>query len=222
MLTRAQKKQIFERGYVQIPGVIPQKRIQVALRAINHSLGQGMNRRDIATFRSSSFCPELLGRPPILDLLYETPLLKLAESAAENGLKLAGGGQIALRFPVMEFPGSMLPHIDGLYSPRNGVPKGAIFTFTILAGVFLSDVPNRFWGNLVVWPVKLPEPEQILAKAGDVILCHYLLGHTVAINVSPFVRYAVFFRLSHPQHTRHGARVFKDLWLEWPALRKSL
>ena len=245
-LTADQMRSIYDRGFVILPEVIPQDKRQVALRAINYDVGLGMNRKDMPTFRSRSYCPDLLGKPPILDLLYETPLYSAAESAADDGLKLEGGGQIALRFPVMEHPGKMGPHIDGLYSPSNGVRKGTIFTFTMLAGVFLSDVPNQYWGNFVIWPgthrlyesyfrehgpdilrkrmpdVPLPEPEQILAKAGDAILCHYQLGHTVAINVSPFVRYAVFFRLSHPDHKRGSNLVLTDLWREWPGLREEL
>ncbi len=244
-LTVEQMQEIYKNGFVRLPGVVPQKNVQVALRAINFSVGQGMDRKEMPEFRSRSYCPELLGKPPILDLLYETPLYSLAESAADSGLKLAGGGQIALRFPVMEHPGTMAPHIDGLYSPNNGVRKGTIFTFTMLAGIFLSDVPNHYWGNFVVWPgshklyesyfqqhgpdilrkqmpdVTLPEPHQVLANPGDAILCHYQLGHTVAINVSPYVRYAVFFRLTHPDHRKNIPLVFTDMWREWPRLRSE-
>lgn len=246
-LTRQQKEEFFKNGFVKIPRVIPERNLNVALRAINHSVGSGMNQRDIPDFRANSFCPELRNRGPITDLLIETPLWKLVESATEPGkIKLSGGGQIALRFPVMEVPGELHPHLDGMYRAGNNVPKGNIQSFTMLAGVYLSDVPNRFWGNFTVWPgthrtfekyfqehgpetllqglpkVKMPEPLQLMGRAGDVFLCHYQLAHTVVVNVSPYIRYAVFFRLSHLYHEAHGQKVFTDIWLEWPGIREAL
>ena len=247
-LTRQEKVEFVRNGFVKIPGVVSLQKINVALRAINHSVGKGIDPDMVPSFRAGSYCPELRGKPAITDLLFETPLVKLAESLTrKDGLKLEGGGQIALRFPVMEKPGEMHPHIDGMYSTRNRVKKGTIFTFTMLAGVFLSDAPNRFWGNFTAWPgthrsfgdyfrehdvdclqkgmlpkVKMPEPVQVLAKAGDVILSHYLTAHTVVVNVSPYIRYAVFFRLSDRNHSLHRHRAFSDIWLEWSGLKEVL
>lgn len=244
-LKKAQKKEIYENGFVALRDVIPQKKINICLRAINHSIGRGMNKNDMEEFRSLSFCPELREKPAVLDLLYETPVWSLAESLiGQNKVRLWGSGQIALRFPVMEEPGKMYPHLDGIYSPGNKIARGTIQSFTMLVGVFLSDIPNDFWGNFTAWPgshhtlesyfrnhghevllkgfppVKLGEPHQTTGNSGDVILCHYQLAHTVAINVSPFVRYAAFFRLRHVNHGIHGSKVFTDLWMEWPGIRE--
>lgn len=247
-LTRQQKMEFIRNGYIKIPGVVSQQKINVALRTINHSVSRGIDPEMVPSFRAGSYCPELRGKPAITDLLFETPLLKLAESLTQKDtLSLQGGGQIALRFPVMEKPGELHPHIDGMYSIQNRVRKGTIFTFTMLAGVLLSDVPNRFWGNFTAWPgthrsfgdffrehdtdclhrgmlpkVKMPEPVQVLAKAGDAILAHYLTAHTVVVNVSPYIRYAVFFRLSDRNHRFHRSRVFSDIWLEWPGVKDLL
>jgi len=247
-LTQQQKLEFVRNGYMKIPGVVSQQKINVALRAINHSVGKGIDPEMVPSFRAGSYCPELKGNPAVTDLLFETPLLKLAESLTrKDSLKLQGGGQIALRFPAMEKPAEYHPHIDGMYSTGNRVRKGTIFTFTMLAGVFLSDVPNRFWGNFTAWPgthrsfgnyfsehdvdclhrsllpkVKMPEPVQVLAKAGDAILAHYLTAHTVVVNVSPYIRYAVFFRLTDRNHGLHRSRVFSDIWFEWPGLKEVL
>src|SRR5262249_4253870 len=155
-----------------------------------------------------------------LDLLHETSAWSILESViAPRKFKLDGGAQIALRFPVMEKPGDLHPHIDGMPTANNQIKKGTIYTFTALCGFLLSDIPNRFWGNFAGWPgthvsfakyfqehepnilkrglppVRLPEPEQVTGRAGDMILSHYLTAHTVVVNVSPYIRYAVFFRL---------------------------
>jgi hypothetical protein len=242
-LTKKQKEEIFENGYVVLPGVARQKLINVALRAINHSISKGIDPKQVEKFRATSYCPELIGHHVITDLLYDTGLFDAAESATEKGkLGLIGGGQIALRFPAMEYPGQPHPHIDGMYRPKNQVRKGSIFSFTALAGVFLSDTPNEYWGNFTVWPkthrlfadyfakhgpksllkglpkVKMPAPVQIVGKAGDAILCHYQLAHTAVLNVSPYIRYAVFFRLRHSDHDAHGESVFTDIWQDWKGI----
>jgi hypothetical protein len=243
-LSTTQKEELFEKGFTKIPGVVGQKSINVALRAINHSLGKGMDPEKVPVYRSTTYCPELVHKEPVLDLLYETPAWEIVESAiAPRKFKLEGGAQIALRFPVMQTPGAFHPHIDGMYSSSNKLRKGTIFSFTALVGILLSDVPNEFWGNFTGWPgthkmfadyfkqhgtdilksglppVKLPEPEQIKGKAGDMILSHYLTAHTVVVNVSPYIRYAVFYRLRHVYHASHGQKVFTDLWHEWPGMR---
>jgi hypothetical protein len=243
-LNAGQKQELLEKGYTKIPGVIGQKAINVALRAINYSLGQGMDPEKVPTYRSTTYCPELVHKESILDLLYKSPVWEIVESAiAPQKFKLEGGAQIALRFPVMQRPGELHPHIDGLYSANNKLRKGSIYSFTALVGILLSDVPNQFWGNFTGWPgthrkfadyfktngvevlkqglppVKMPQPEQITGKAGDMILAHYLTAHTVVVNVSPYIRYAVFFRLKHIYHTVHGQRVFTELWHEWPGMR---
>lgn len=242
-ITGLQKQTLSKDGYVVLPGLVPEKLTNVALRAINHSIGKGLDPKDVPTFRASSYCPELRNSPPIIDLLHKTPLWKIAESLVGKGkLRLAGPPQISLRFPAMETPGELHPHLDGMYSPNNRVRKGTIQSFTMLAGVFLSNIPNNFWGNFCVWPgthrlfaeyfqangtesllnglppIEMPEPEQILAQTGDGLICHYQLAHTVVLNVSPYVRYAIFFRLAHKDHESRQKDALTNPWLEWPGI----
>jgi len=39
------------------------------------------------------------------------------------------------------------------------------------------------------------DPVQLMPEPGDVVLCHYGLAHTAAVNLSDADRYAVYFRL---------------------------
>lgn len=247
-LTDTQKQDFIENGFVQLPGVVPRAMVNAALRAINHSVGQGMKPEDMATMRAQTYCRELTGTPLISDLFNATPLRSLAESAiGEGNLKPVGGGQIALRFPSLQDPpGRPHPHLDGISSPNNnGVPEGTLATFTALASVLLGDLPDEFAGNFTVWPgthrlyeeyfrehgsdallkgmppLELPAPRQITGRAGDAVLCHYQLAHGVAPNVSPHVRYAVFFRLKHRDHDSHPKDAMTDIWMDWPALRQA-
>lgn len=246
MLSDSQFETFYRQGYVQVPGVVPRSVIERALRAINTSLGDGIDPAQLTTFRAQSYCPELRKAPAIVDLILGTPAFALAEAAIGPGqIKRPISGQIALRFPVAGEPTKKLgPHLDGMHSPHNGVPKGEIANFTMLVGVLLSDLPAPNSGNLTVWPgthwqfeeyfrahspqslldglppIAMPEPYQITGHAGDVVLVHYQVAHGVAPNVSPHVRYAVFFRLHHVAHESQRWEAMTDIWLEWAGVRE--
>jgi hypothetical protein len=244
-LTPAQKQQFLTDGYVLVRGVVPPVMVNAARRAINASVGRGMNVEDMTRFRAQGYCPELKAEAVITDLIQATPAWPLLESAIGPGrIKPVGAGQIALRFPVtrddLQQHG---PHIDGMYSPENGVKKGSISNFTALLGVLLSDLPERNAGNFTVWPgshlahaayfkkhgpkallngmpkVKLREPVQVMGEAGDIVLAHYLLGHSIAPNVSPNVRYAIYFRVQAVDHEQTRWESMKNPWLQWPGLQ---
>ncbi len=244
-LSRAQKEAFIQQGYMRVPGVVPRVMVDAALRAINYSVGQGMDPEQMTKFRAQSYCPELQREPVITDLLMRTPAWPLAESLVGQGrIQPITPGQIALRFPTMQDPPPVpRPHLDGMYSPTNGVPEGTIQNFTMLAAVLLSDLPGENAGNFTVWPgthtlfegyfrergpqsllegmpkVEMPAPKQVTGQAGDVVLVHYQLAHSVGPNTSPNVRYAIFFRLRHVDHADHHWDCMTDIWLEWQGLR---
>jgi ectoine hydroxylase-related dioxygenase (phytanoyl-CoA dioxygenase family) len=246
-LTADQHRHLLTDGYLHLPNLIPSDMIRRALRAINASIGNGMNVADMLTFNSRSFCPELCYASIITDLFNASPARSLAEAAIGAGrLQPVTCGQVALRFPsepsvIAAVPSH--PHLDGMYTPTNGVPAGTIANFTALAGIFLSDLPNENAGNFTVWPgshvnhaeyfrhhgpqsltagmptIDIGPPRQITAHAGDIILAHYLLGHGVAANVSPHIRYACFFRLCAVDHEQTRWESMCDPWLQWPPMR---
>lgn len=245
-LTTTQKRKFYEDGYLHVPDVVPNVMVDAALQAINACVGQGMDPEQMVKYRAQSYCPELQGQPVITDLLNKTPAWSLAESLiGEGNLRPAGGGQVALRFPSLaDPPPPPRPHLDGMYSPTNGVPEGTIQNFTMLAGVFLSDVSRDYAGNFTVWPgthhlfetyfrehgpeslldgmpkVEMPQAVQLKVNAGDVALVHYQVAHAAAVNVSPHVRYAIFFRLSRDGHSERKMEVMKNIWLEWDGMRE--
>lgn len=244
-LTAHQKQQLFQDGYVKLPGMVPRDKVDAALRAINASLGsEGIDPAKLATFRAQTYTPELRNSPAITDLLNDTPLWDAAESAiGTEQIKPVTAGQIALRFPVLDEAAEPRPHIDGMYTPTNGVPEGTIANFTALVGVLLSDLSGPYAGNFTVWPgthrmyeqyfrehgpqallqgmpkVELPQPVQITGQAGDAVLVHYQLAHGIAGNSSPHIRYAIFFRLHHVNHDNVHWECMTDIWLEWAGMQ---
>ncbi|MCW8129226.1 MAG: phytanoyl-CoA dioxygenase family protein [Planctomycetota bacterium] len=237
-LTFEQKKNIYDQGYVQLPGLIPRAMIDQALQAINWNVGQGMNVVDMPIYHSQSFAPEVKGTSVIADIFNKTPVFELCESAVEKGqIPAVKGGQVALRFPHKPNYEKPMPkpkgHIDGTYAPNNGVPEGEIHNFTMLVGVLLSDLPKPYSGNFTVWPGThwkfaeyyrkhgtdalakgmpelegMGEPLQITGNAGDVIFAHHMLAHTAMPNFSPHVRYALFFRVWRTD--RNGRRFLPE------------
>lgn len=242
-LSDEQRASLRRDGYVVLPGAIPPAAVDRALAAINGSLGSGgLPPERLPEFRARSFCPELVDAPALLDLFRATPVGAVAE-AALGSVVSPTRAQIALRFPGHP-AGAAVPHIDGVYSPNNGVAPDTLAHFTALAGVFLSDAPADARGNLTVWPgshlavaerartagiasiargfpldLPLGSPRALHVRAGDAVLAHYLLAHGIAPNHGPHVRYAVFFRLYHQQHAAYGDRPVTDPWLEWPGVR---
>jgi hypothetical protein len=239
-----QKGALRERGYARLPGAIPRSRVEAALRAVNASLGRGLRPEDVEKFRAQSFCPELEKAPVLLDLARESGVLETVESVLGPGaLERVTHAQVALTFPTADASRPPVPHLDGMYTPQNGVPRGEILSFTALLGVLLSDVPEPGMGNLVVWPgshlsyeryfrekgprslldgmpkVELGVPEPVTGRAGDAVLSHYQLGHAGGPNTSPHVRYAVYFRLKAHGHDRRKWECLTDLWREWPGMR---
>lgn len=237
----------YEQGYVTIPGLVSQALVEHARRAINISIGRGMDVKDMPGFRVQSFCPELREDRALMGLLLESGIWGIAESLIGAGQirpGSQGAAQINLRFPVEEGRRMPIePHLDGMASRTNKVPSGQLHNFTALIGVMLSDMPTRDRGNFTVFPgshllnaaylkgkgpkslldgmpdVVLPEPVQIVGRPGDVVLAHYLLSHGTAVNWSSDVRYMVFFRLVHTDHDAQKWDSLTDLWLHWPGIR---
>jgi hypothetical protein len=108
------------------------------------------------------------------------------------------------------------PHLDGVLPDR-------IANGTAVLGVFLTTMPGTFAGNLTVWSgthqryergfrergpravfeplpaLELGAPEQLVCAAGDVVLMHWSLAHSAAVNTSDIDRVAVHFRLKFPE-----------------------
>ena len=244
-LSDSQRRALHDDGFVKLPGAVPADKVMAARRAINAALGDdGIPPERLQEFRARTYTPDVTTSDAILDLLFQTPLWAMAESVIGPGtIGRPRSGQIALRFPSMAEPHAPRPHIDGMYSPHNGVPKGTIANFTALIGVYLSDAPEPDSGNFTVWPgshrlyadyfaekgpqallegmpqVDLPEPSQLLVQAGDAVLSHYQIGHGNAGNASANIRYAIYFRLTKHGHDDVRWDCMTDLWREWDGMR---
>lgn len=247
-LAHAQKLSLVTDGYVVIPGAIAPLQIDATLKAINHWLGKGMPPEKVNEYWKLSFCPELRGLPLITDLMNRGCVQELVESVLGVGNVLpVPEGQIALRFPTFSDDKADSPgHVDGMFPPGPANPDGVLNNFTAVVGIQLSDQPHRGMGNLAVWPGShrkvadalraagpqslyggLPHldygpPVQLTAKAGDVVLMHYLLVHGVTHNHAPHTRYALYYRPKHVRHDGEARETMTDLWRHWEGLSEQV
>lgn len=234
-LTSEQKKHLFEQGWVVIPQVVPAEMVQAAKNTINSTIENYLD--SIQTYAHTLKTDEHL-----TNLLMKTDAFSLIESALGKGKVVASTNvQCALRFPGHD-PKSLnnlKPHIDSFHPSKDGKP-GSITPFIAIAGFFLNDIDQDNAGNFAVWPgthrqfaeyfdkygadpdlklgippVDLPQPVQIKARAGDMILAHYQLAHTAAANLSRDVRYAVYIRMHHADRPKDSLDVLTDIWKYW-------
>ena len=182
---------------------------------------------------------------PLCALLCGSSALLAAESLiAPAKFEIPDQLQLSLNIPPFDHrPGG--PHIDGLTPPE---PDGRPGTFTLLAGIFLTDQEAEQMGNLWVWPgshlsaaaffrehgpetllssapyprVELLEPRQVVGRAGDLLLAHYLLGHNIGGNVSAVTREVVYYRLRREGHRVDWREFARDPLFEFGPVREAV
>ena len=207
-------------GYVQFPGLTPSALVASAREVIDRDLRDNYDPAREQEYSNQSYCPDLKGTQPIMDLLEKSPILNVVEEAVGLDNVACDGGQIAIRRAHncdREVPPD--PHIDGFASGLNDLEEGRVYNHAVTVGVFLTPIARAFAGNFTVWPgshkiyekyfrergpvamkepMPLPEigePVQLMCGVGDLVFCHYELAHTAAVNTADIDRIAVYFRI---------------------------
>jgi hypothetical protein len=149
MLDTEQLRAFAERGFVVVPQVVPQALVGTASRAIDELLGREPPPSEVRG-PHFSFLPAATA-PSLLALLTQSPAFALAESLTSPGtLEVPQQVQVALNYPPFAHrPGGH--HLDGASPPE---PDGRPGTFTLLAGVLLTDQSSDDTGNL--WAGRAP------------------------------------------------------------------
>jgi hypothetical protein len=228
-------------GYAHFRSLCPEKLVSAARLAIDRDLSANYDASRQIEYDHRSYCPDLRRAPPLMALLLDSGITaKLDEVIGFDRLGYEGG-QIALRKAGnASEPNPPEPHIDGLPTPFNGVSSKVLYSnFTVLVGIYLSPVRTEFAGNFTVWPgshhileshfrehgpealrngmpcIPLGQPMQLMTEPGDVVLCHYSLAHTAAVNLSAVDRYAVYFRLWLKDIDHRRWHLMTHIWDGW-------
>ncbi|GAA2255807.1 hypothetical protein GCM10010430_44550 [Kitasatospora cystarginea] len=171
--------------------------------------------------------PTLAGDGDLRTLYDDSGIAATVRPFLRAGLGLPAPEVAQLAFtlpPHPHHPGA--PHIDGLTPTEDDGRPG---TFTVLAGLLLTDQSQRDRGNLWVWPgshlrtgawlrehgadalrtaipyppVELPAPRQVTGQAGSLVLVRYLLAHNICGHFGTTAderRETVYFRLRATGH----------------------
>jgi hypothetical protein len=241
-LTERQLVEFGLRGYLLLPRVVPPDGVATANDEVDRIVAASPP--PPGHVGQHFYWPTSVESPRLFGL-YESGIAELGnELVSPHRVEVAfGQTQIALNIPVFAHrPGG--PHLDG-YADDRPVPA----TFSLLVAVLLTDQAREDCGNLWVWPgthrahaayfrargadafntakgyppVTRPEPVQILARAGDVLLAHYLLGHNIGGNYkSDETRRALYWRLRVEGHRDRWRVCLQDEFLEYPAVRRAI
>nr|WP_232542440.1 phytanoyl-CoA dioxygenase family protein [Nocardia bovistercoris] len=237
VLTREQRKEFAERGYIVVPDVVPPDLIAAANAVVDEQISARppVDGHVGVVYRFQ----ELEDSPVLAALLRDTSAFSLAESLMGEGeLDFPDTVQTALTYPPFR-DARHKPHIDGGKGRKPGDPP---WTFSMLAGFFLTDQSTDDTGNLFVWPgthrahaelfrargpeafttyptVDLPAVDMVRGRPGDMLLKHYLLGHNGGNNTGDSVRRTVYFRLRHREHEAKWEQALQDPWHDFAALR---
>lgn len=239
ILDRGQLEEFAARGFLVLRQVVPPDVVHAASRAIDRLIEHAPP--DPGVRGPYNYIEDTRKAPALTALLSGSPAFELAESLTGPGtLEPPWQMQVTLNIPPFPHrPG--MHHIDGAPAEPDGRPG----TFTMLVGVLMSDQRDEDAGNLWVWPgthlthaeyfrvhgpdaffaaagyppIRLPEPEQVTGRAGDLVLAHYLLGHNIGGNTSRAVRRAVYYRLKRAGHNPRWREFLQDPWLEYDSVR---
>ncbi len=149
MLTDAQLREFGERGYLVVPGVVDESFLAAADEEIDRVIAASPPPAGTVGKHFYFLSPDEV--PAALAALDESGALAIAEElTAPSPLALILDHiQIALNIPPYNHrPGG--PHIDGhvRQHPEHDAPD----SFTLLAGIFLSDETEIDAGSMWVWP----------------------------------------------------------------------
>lgn len=243
LLSNETRREFAERGYIVVPAVLSPREVRAAMTVVDDFVAQTPPPDG---HRGHHFYwPALAPGHPLLGLLLDGAAFDVAEQLIRPGsLEVPRQAQVTLNIPPYDHrPGR--GHLDGATPPE---PDGRPGTFTMLAGLLLTDQTSENAGNLWVWPgthrahealfrergpdallssrglpdIPLPAPEQVLGRAGDLLLAHYMLSHNIGGNTSPNVRRVIYYRLQREGHRDRWRDCVQDALLEFDAVREAL
>ena len=246
MLLKDDQKAFFkENGYLVLNDTLTDDQVESGVEAIWPHIDA--DRNDPSTWIGAGpISPKCGDDPALLATLYESPVYEAAESLVGKG-KLTRPGSFGpkLNFPTGETrwsaPGG--GHLDGYYTPTNGVPEGTVGRFYVGVTMYLSH-QHPTGGGFTVWPgthlqaaqyfkthamlkpkggnvrdlYDMPEPVEITGPPGTVCLWHGSLVHSASKNYRPDIRFCMITRLNRIDNSDILFEFPDDTWTYWEGI----
>lgn len=244
MLNREQRDRFAFDGYILLPDVCPEELLVAVDVEVDGVVAADPPSPKAVGTHFYFLPPSTLTSADVA--LRQSEALSLAQELTAPHELLHGYGhiQIALNLPAWEHTPAG-PHLDGYHDPDRPVP----FTLLacIFLGDESAPSSGNLWvwpgshlahgelfrsrganalmetgghSTLLQFPPDLGQPVPVLAKRGDLLLAHYLLGHNSGGNTGSETRRAIYYRLSATNHEAHWAASLADPFLEYPTLRR--
>jgi hypothetical protein len=230
-------------GYLVKNDTLSQEQIDAAQDALWS--GIEADREDPDTWvNAGPMAPVPGSHPAIRATMFDTPIFEMAEELVGKGLLNQGGPGANLRYPSGEDEWSPPPHghLDGYYTPTNGVPEGTVGRFSIATTIYVDEVVHR-GGGFTVWPgshIKaadyfkdhsllsiqggvgedIGDCKEITGPAGTVCFWHGRMFHTGSPNSSERIRMALIARLSLKDMSDILFEEPDDIWEYYPAMHE--
>ena len=241
----AEDKQSFkENGYLIRHDLLNHEHIQAASDAI--WAGLDADRTDPATWIGAGPRVPVPGsHAAIRGTVMDSPVFAAAEELVGKDRLNPGGPGPHLVFPTGEHDWAPASggHLDGYYTPTNGVPEGTVGLFHVGVTIYVEDIEPR-GGGFTVWPgshrqaanyfrdhsflsinggssrdvFDLPEQVEVTGPAGTVCFWHGQTVHSGSKNCARNIRMALIARLARKDLNDIRFETPDDMWTYWEGI----
>lgn len=246
-LTSADRRSFKENGCLIVRGVLTSAQIQAAQDAL--WTGIEADRDDPATWvEAGPRTPVPAHHPALRAAVHESPIFAMMEEMVGEGTLNPSNAGPALVYPAKDKAWS-LPgrgHLDGYYTPTNGVPEGTVGYMTINVTIYVEDIDSQ-GGCFIYWPGShnvaysyfqtrsllsvqggissdvfpegtFPPGREFVGQAGDAIFWHGQLFHTGSKNVKRNIRMALIGRFARQDANDIRFETCDDQWAHWEGI----
>ncbi|MGB0603595.1 MAG: phytanoyl-CoA dioxygenase family protein [Candidatus Latescibacterota bacterium] len=247
-LTLKDKSFFKENGYLIKRGVLSNAQVQAARDALWDGIEADRNKPETWVQAGPRVpCPG--SHPAIRATVQESPVFSMMEEMVGVGQLNGGGPGPHLVFPSGddEWTGAKHGHLDGYYTPTNGVPEGTVGYMTINVTIYVEHIEHR-GGCFTVFPgthrmaheyfkthsllsvqggssnriwsdEEMPSALEFEGAPGDVCFWHGQMVHTGSKNVNRNIRMALIGRFSRKDSNDIRFETPDDMWADWEGLR---
>ena len=247
-LTLEDKSFFKENGYLIKRGVLSDAQVQAARDALWDGIEVDRNKPE-TWVQSGPRVPCPGSHPAIRATVQESPVFSMMEEMVGVGQLNGGGPGPHLVFPSGddEWTGAKHGHLDGYYTPTNGVPEGTVGYMTINVTIYVEHIEHR-GGCFTVFPgthrmaheyfkthsllsvqggssnriwsdEEMPSALEFEGAPGDVCFWHGQMVHTGSKNVNRNIRMALIGRFSRKDSNDIRFETPDDMWADWEGLR---
>lgn len=226
-------------GYLIKHDLLTQDQLETALTVVWENLDCDRDDPDSWTKPGLS-SPRIASHPAIRSTLHDSPAFAIAEElTGKSTLNEGANPGPQFRFPAEDktWERSSRGHLDGYYTPTNGVAEGTVGRFSVGVTLYLNHVRSQS-GGFTLWPgthiqaaehfkthsllcfkggnanetFDMPDPVEVTGPPGTACFWHGQLMHTGSKNAGTEIRMALISRLRRKDQFDTMFEFPDDIW----------